>query len=155
MILLREDINYQRGFITIKDPKGGLNQRIPLNDAARELLKAHPKKSQFVFPGRGGEQRTDIKKPVNKIKKRAGLPKDFRPLHGLRHVYASMLASSGRVDMYVLQRLLTHKDATMTQRYSHLRDETLKNASEVAGNIINEAIAGVSKKIRSLKDHKD
>ncbi len=135
-----KDIDYQRGFINIRDPKGGPDQRIPLNDAARELLKAHPKPSQFVFPGRGGEQRSDIKKPVNKIKKKAGLPKEFRALHGLRHVYASMLASSGKVDMYHLQRLLTHKTPQMTQRYAHLRDSALKKASNLAGDIIKKAL---------------
>lgn len=35
----------------------------------------------------------------------AGLPADFRPLHGLRHVFATMLASSGKVDMFTLQKL--------------------------------------------------
>ncbi|MCJ7542903.1 MAG: site-specific integrase, partial [Desulfobacterales bacterium] len=110
------DVDFDRGFINLTDPKGGPDQKIPLNDAVRELLKSHPRtKSQFVFPGRGGRKRTDIKHQVNKIKKEAGLPKDFRPLHGLRHVYASMLASSGEVDMYVLQRLLTHKSPLMTQ----------------------------------------
>ena len=33
----------KQDFINIKSPKGGIDQRIPLNDAARELLKAHPK----------------------------------------------------------------------------------------------------------------
>jgi integrase len=40
--------------------------------------------------------------------------------------------------MYTLQKLLTHKDPKMTQRYAHLRDETLKKASNLAGDIINE-----------------
>lgn len=57
-------------------------------------------------------------------------------MHGLRHTFASMLASSGEVDLYTLQRLLTHKSPTMTQRYAHLRDETLKKAANVAGRII-------------------
>ncbi|GAB6113134.1 hypothetical protein JCM14713_28920 [Desulfomicrobium salsuginis] len=65
------------------------------------------------------------------ILKWAGLPKDFRPFHGLRHVYASILASSGEVDMYTLQKLLTHKSSEMTQRYAHLRDETLQKASSI------------------------
>ncbi|MDP6394274.1 MAG: hypothetical protein QF466_02310 [Desulfobacterales bacterium] len=47
---------------------------------------------------------------MNKIKEDTGLPEDFRALQGLRHVYASMLASSGEVDMYTLQKLLTHKN---------------------------------------------
>jgi integrase len=53
-----------------------------------------------------------------------------------------MLASSGKVDFYVLQKLLTHKDSTMTQRYAHLRDEALKRASALAGDLIAEAING-------------
>ncbi|MBN1226346.1 MAG: site-specific integrase [Deltaproteobacteria bacterium] len=150
-----DDIDFERGFITIRNPKGGINQKIPLNEAARTLLQELPKeKSEFIFPGRGGGQRTTIKKPANRIKKRAGLPKDFRPLHGLRHVYASMLASSGQVDMYVLQKLLTHKDGKMTQRYAHLRDETLRRASEVAGTIIEQAAKSQEGKVVNLKGHK-
>ena len=52
-------------------------------------------------------------------------------LHGLRHVYASILASSGQVDMFHLQKLLNHQSPIMTQRYAHLRDEALKQASNV------------------------
>jgi len=150
-----KDINFEKGFILLKDPKGGPDQKIPLNDAARELIKSHPRsKSPFVFPGRDGKQRTDIHRQVNKIRDAAGLPKDFRALHGLRHVYASMLASSGEVDMYVLQRLLTHKSPTMTQRYAHLRDEALKRASQVAGSIINSAMKADEKVIK-LKEVKN
>lgn len=130
-------INYERGFIDIVDPKGGPDQKIPLNDAARELLQSHPKtESQFVFPGRGGNQRTDINKAVNAIKSAAGLPATFRPLHGLRHAFASALASSGQVDLYQIQRLLTHKSPIMTARYAHLRNERLRKASEVMSEII-------------------
>jgi integrase len=131
-------VDFDRGFITIRNPKGGKSQKIPLNDGARETLLNHIKTdSPYVFPGRGGRQRTDINKEVNRIKKAAGLPKDFRPLHGIRHTYASMLASSGKVDLYTLQKLLTHKDPGMTQRYAHLRDDALKKASSVADDLIN------------------
>jgi len=151
------NINFDRGFIHLVDPKGGPDQKIPLNDAARALLQSHPKtKSPFVFPGRDGRQRTDIKHQVNKIKEDAGLPKDFRALHGLRHVYASMLASSGEVDMYTLQKLLTHKSPLMTQRYAHLRDDALKRASKLAGRLIDE-IANDKKQenVISMNKHKE
>ena len=132
-----QDVDFDRGFIHILDPKGGQDQKIPLNAAARQLLLEHPRTdSDFVFPGRGGRQRVDINKQVNRIKQQAGLPKEFRALHGLRHVYASMLASSGKVDLYTLQKLLTHKSPAMTQRYAHLRDEALRQASDLAGDII-------------------
>jgi integrase len=136
-----QDVDFERGFIHIRDPKGGLDQKIPLNQMARELLLQHPRTgSPYVFPGRGGGPRVDISKQVGRIKRAAGLPKDFRPLHGLRHTYASMLASSGQVDLYTLQRLLTHKSPAMTQRYAHLRDEALRRASELAGDLLGQVI---------------
>jgi integrase len=65
-----------------------------------------------------------------------------------------MLASSGEVDMYTLQKLLTHKSPLMTQRYAHLRDEALKRASEVAGNIISGATKKKNDhKVVNLEDH--
>jgi integrase len=138
-----QDVDFDRGFIHIRTPKGGKDQTIPLNQAAREVLEHHPKSdSPFVFPGRGGKQRTEIRRPIDRIRKAAGLPKDFRPLHGLRHTYASMLASSGQVDLYTLQKLLTHKTGAMTQRYAHLRDETLRRASDLAGDLIGQAMNG-------------
>ena len=51
-----------------------------------------------------------------------------------------MLASSGQVDMYTLQKLLTHKSPVMTQRYAHLRDDTLKNAANLSGELIVQSI---------------
>jgi integrase len=138
-----QHVDFDRGFIHIVDPKGGPDQVIPLNPFARELLKAQPRsESPYVFPGRNGGKRVDVKKSVNRIKERAGLPKEFRALHGLRHVYASMLASSGQVDMYTLQKLLTHKSPTMTQRYAHLRDDALKRASELAGQLVDQVRSG-------------
>ena len=134
------DIDFDRRFITIRhDPKGGVSQKIPLNDQAREVLKNHPATADHVFVRGNGKPFTDIRRRVNPIKQAAGITTDFRALHGLRHVYASILASSGEVDMYTLQKLLTHKSPIMTQRYAHLRDDTLRKASTLAGNIIEQA----------------
>lgn len=146
------DVDFDRGFIHLRTPKGGQDQKIPLNQAARELLEAHPRTgSPYVFPGRGGRQRTDINKQVTRIKEAAGLPKSFRALHGLRHVYASMLASSGQVDLYTLQKLLTHKSAAMVQRYAHLRDGTLRRASDLAGDLLGRVINGNKTKVANFK----
>jgi integrase len=136
------DLDFERGFIRLRDPKGGKDQTIPMNSQARKLLESMPRICQFVFAGRPDKNgnyapRTRIADQVNRIKKAAGLPKDFRALHGLRHVYASMLASSGKVDMYTLQKLMTHKSADMTQRYAHLRDENLARAGQVVDDIFN------------------
>lgn len=135
-----KDLDFERGFILLDDPKGGVSQKIPMMAAARELLESHNRTSPYVFPGKNGARRKDVRTPVNRIKERAGLPEDFRPLHGLRHAYASMLASSGKVDMYTLQKLLTHKSPQMTQRYAHLHDQALKQAANVAEDIITDAM---------------
>ncbi len=136
-----DDINFNTGFITIRSPKGGRDAMIPISQKAGELLDSIERlDSPFVFPGDKGNQRAQIYHVVSRIKKRAGLPKSFRPMHGLRHAYASMLASSGQVDIYTLQKLMTHKDFRMTQRYAHLRDETLKKASGIVGDIMDDAM---------------
>lgn len=132
-------VDFERGFITIRDPKGGRDQTIPMNAAARSVLENHPRdpESPWVFPGRReGKHATEMRKSINRIRKAAKLPEGFRPLHGLRHVYASMLASSGEVDLYTLQRLLTHKSPAMTQRYAHLRDDALKRAGAVIDRLL-------------------
>lgn len=134
------DLDFARGFIVIRDPKGGTDQTIPMNPRARELFETIPALCEWVFPGKQDEdgvyqQRVDIKKAVRTITRKAGIPEDFRALHGLRHVYASMLASSGQVDMYTLQKLMTHKSADMTARYAHLRDESLARAGQVVDDI--------------------
>jgi integrase len=141
------DVDFERGFIFIRDPKGGLNQKIPLNEQARAVLESHPRHAENVFVRKEKTDEgtieyypfNDIKERVNKIKDAAKIPADFRALHGLRHTYASMLASSGAVDLYTLQKLLTHKSAKMTQRYAHLHDDALIKAASFAGKLIKDA----------------
>jgi integrase len=142
-----DDIAFDTGFIHLREPKGGHDEIIPLNSAARAALEKQSQKwtdekskkriSEWVFPAVRDHKKhaTEMRRSIKRIAKAAGLPKGFRPLHGLRHSFASRLASSGQVDMYTLQKLLTHKSPAMTQRYSHLRDDVLKRASELAGNL--------------------
>jgi len=130
-----KDINFIRKNISIKDPKSGLDQTIPLNEMALSVLNNHEKEeSEFVFPGLRGNQRKTTPRPLRRIIKKAGL-KNFRPFQGLRHAYASTLASSGKVDLYTLQKLLTHKSPLMTQRYAHLSNEAMMEASNVISDL--------------------
>jgi integrase len=48
-------------------------------------------------------------------------------LHDLRHSTASELINAG-VDLYTVGAVLGHKDPRSTQRYAHLRHETLADA---------------------------
>jgi site-specific recombinase XerD len=47
--------------------------------------------------------------------------------HTLRHTFASWLVQNG-TDLYTVSKLLGHSDISMTQRYSHLSDDTLQRA---------------------------
>ena len=139
------DIDPQ-GFILIRDPKSGQDERIPMNDAAAELLQAHLGEKERIgniFTGEKGGPRGErqIGESSRAIRDAAGLSKDFRPNHGLRHTFASHLASSGAVDILLLSKLLTHKGVAVTMRYSHLTDAALKRGSNVMSRIVKEAEA--------------
>ena len=94
---------------------------------------------------------TNITPMLKRVREKAGLPDSFRPLHGLRHSFASWLASSGQVSMYELQKLLTHSSPQMTQRYAHLHDDALKKASNVAANLFSAMQEEVSDSIPQEK----
>jgi integrase len=130
-----EDIDFERNFITLRgeSAKKGRTEKIPLSQTTAAILKNVKRTdSPYVFPGKNGLRRTEFRRMPRRIKKKAGLPADFRPLHGYRHNFASTLASSGQVDLYTIQKLLTHSSPQMTQRYAHLADEALKRAAEVS-----------------------
>ena len=112
-----------------------------MNEQARAILTALPQtKSPYVFPGRYDDKpRGNISPMLKRVREKVGLPESFRPLHGLRHSFASWLASSGEVSMYELQKLLTHSSPQMTQRYAHLHDDALKKASGVASILFSAA----------------
>lgn len=137
-----DDINWHRRNITLHQTKGGRTQTIPLSSYAERLLKEIRdigNESEFVFPGRGGGQLTTFVRQANRIKTEAGLPADFRPLHGLRHLFGTNLGNAG-VDRDIIARLMTHAlDRSVTSRYVHYRDETLREAAELAGRLVAEA----------------
>jgi hypothetical protein len=62
----------------------------------------------------------------------AGLPKHFRPYHGLRHHYAVLLASSGEFILDQMGQLLTHKSSIVTRRYAHFLPEAQQRAANRA-----------------------
>lgn len=132
------DVDFEKGFITLRGEvaKSGKTSKIPLNSMARNIIEGIDQTdSPFLFPGRDGGRRVEIRRFLDRVRTKAELPEGFRPLHGLRHTYASELASSGQVDLYTLQKLLTHSSPQMTERYAHLADEALQRAANVAAGI--------------------
>jgi len=134
-----EDLDLNRGFLTLRaqTAKSGKAKSIPLPTAAIKIFEAMTDNgSIYVWPDSvGGFQ--DVGGVYGpRIREAAGLPEDFRPCHGLRHTFASMLASSGRVDLFTLQTMLTHATPAMTMRYSHLADDALRRAAAVADDVL-------------------
>ncbi|MBE0448969.1 MAG: site-specific integrase [Actinobacteria bacterium] len=141
-----DDIDRYRGNIILRDAKSGRNEVIPMSSYTHELLNGAQEEAgdnPLVFPSPKGEERSDIRRQVNHIKGQAGLPDDFRPLHGLRHVFASNLISRG-VSREIVARLLTHKGVTVTDRYAHIRDDALREAAELAGRLLEELFEGAT-----------
>jgi integrase len=137
-----DDLDFERGFITLRGDvaKKKRTETIPMNAQARAVLESLLRtNSPYVFPGKYADKpRSNISDLLKRVRGKAGLPENFRPLHGLRHAFASWLASSGQVSMYELQKLLTHSSPQMTQRYAHLHDDALRKASGVAGTLFSQ-----------------
>ena len=153
------DIDFHHKTITVRSAKNGQHPSIPLNEMAEKVLAEHAHvkgSSKFVFPGRSGKKRTECKRQLLRIRKNAGLPEDFRLLQGLRHVYATMLVSSGKVDLETLQSLLTQKSPLMTQRYAHLLDQKVEVPdSEIATDYTDSEIATDYTEIEIATDSPD
>lgn len=146
------DIDFKGGWLYLRNPKGGKSQTIPLNNTAIKTLEDQLQYKRdgvdLVFPSNKNTVRHDIKRQWAKIKKLAGIPDNFR-LHDLRHTFASLLASSGKVDIYTLQKLLTHKSPQMTQRYAHLIEKTLRDGVSVFDKLVMDS--DIDEKIVKVK----
>jgi integrase len=128
------------------------SSHIPLNSEALEILKQMKKKiapetkikhckedqiistEHFLFYNlKTKTHLQDIKKFWIKICKKAEIKN--ATIHDLRHTFASMLVNSG-IGLEVIGKLIGHSNMKTTQRYSHLINSTLKQATEVFGSKI-------------------
>lgn len=95
---------------------------------------ALPGSNDYIFPGRLGGKRAKVR-GTRKIMDQAGIPKSFRPCHGLRHWYATALVDAGQ-PIHVVSRLLGHSTIAMTERYYVARESALQAAVEVISEVI-------------------
>jgi len=83
-----------------------------------------------VFRGAGTRAHaSSLERDWLQIRCAAGL--DGVRLHDLRHSFASILVSAG-LSLPVIGGLLGHSKAATTQRYAHLFDQPLREATEIA-----------------------
>lgn len=131
-----KDVDFDNKFIHLRDPKGKPTT-LPISQKACDVLieaRKLNRKSKYVFANRAGKQRKHFGATWARIKKKARLPKEFR-FHDFRHNFASKLISSGKVDLYRLQKLLNHQSPSMTQRYAHLADKALRDAANSVDDV--------------------
>ena len=135
-----QDIDLQRGFITLHETKNGERRALPLAGHALEIMKQHAKvrhvNCAFVFPSKNFKNPIDLRTPFENALKRAEIT-DFR-WHDLRHSCASYLAMNG-ASLAEIAEILGHKTLQMVKRYAHLSDT---HTSKVVARM-NEKIFGM------------
>lgn len=128
----------------LSDSKTGA-KRIPLSRQAVALLRQLPRigESKFVFPAERGEGRfVGLPKIWRAIRTEADI-EDVR-LHDLRHSFASFAASNG-VPLRVLGQILGHRDTRTTQRYAHLFEDPVREATESVSELMSDALSAPAK----------
>lgn len=124
--------------LNLADSKTGARS-VPLNAPAREILARRPRRNEWVFPTRRGRRPLPTMQFTwQRVREQAGLP-DVR-MHDLRHAFASVGAASGQ-SLLILGALLGHRRVATTQRYAHLSNDPVRDASESIGAKIASAMA--------------
>jgi integrase len=137
------DVDLEQGLLTLRDTKSGRTRYAYITEAVKRMLQSHPrgKLDDLVFPARGGTRRVQISHAFRQVVNALGLNDnvvDARYLvtfHTLRHTYASWLVMRG-TPLYTVQRLLGHQTSAMTERYSHLAPDHLKEAVQGLENFL-------------------
>lgn len=102
------------GFLLL-NTKNKSSRVAPAHPRVRVMLKYFPLKWKKAW----------IQRLIRRAMDQAGF--EHVRLHDVRHSTASALINSG-VDLFTVGRVLGHKDARSTARYSHLKVDTLNNA---------------------------
>jgi len=118
---------------------------LPLSEEALEcldFLKNLTGNSEHLFPGRfPGAPLKNVEFFWKHILREADI-QNLR-IHDLRHTYASHLVSEG-LSLSIVGKLLGHTQAATTQRYAHLADHALRDATGIFGAKISTLKKNVS-----------
>lgn len=124
-----EWIDRTLGTARLPDSKTGA-KTIPLPPPALAVIAALPRMagSPYVLPGdRPGKPFIGIQKPWQRVRAAAALS-DVR-LHDLRHAFASVAVAGGE-SLYVVGKVLGHRQVDTTSRYAHLAEDPMKAAAD-------------------------
>jgi integrase/recombinase XerD len=132
--LRRAGVMRDTSYLTVTG-KGNKERVVPLNDRARDAIKAYVPTLQpgvFLFPAAGAEgylSRQVFARDLKDLAINAGITPTRVAPHVLRHAFASHLLAGG-ADLRVVQMLLGHADISTTQIYTHVLDEKLRTLVE-------------------------
>ena len=101
--------------LVLHDTKNGDRRAVPVHPKIRHLLRFLPLTAPKIT----------IQRAWQRARARVGM--EHVTLHDLRHSAASEMVNAG-VDLFVVGKVLGHRDSRSTQRYSHLTAETLAGA---------------------------
>lgn len=135
----------ERGQLELPVTKNGHRRHITLSDQAQALIESLPSNGQspWLFPADDPEKHVvNLDKAHLRIKEVAGLGDDV-VIHSLRHTHASHLAMNG-VPLQTIAMALGQRTLAMAFRYSHLDTGTLRQTSNLVGNIVSGATKGQS-----------
>ena len=133
------DMEKKTVFLPPETTKSGKGRTVVLNSLAFKVLEEMRglKENDYVFPGKGPQgHMTSPRRVFAAVKKEAGI-ENLR-IHDLRHTYAS-LAVNGGANLYEVQKLLGHASSQMTQRYAHLSDKAVRDATDNVAAQISQA----------------
>ena len=132
-----DELNFKQGtwVLPAERNKAKVRKVIPLSGAALQVLARRKENDcEYVFPNpKTGWPIKHFHNTWDRIRQRAGIP-DVR-IHDLRHNFASLLINSGR-SLYEVQKLLGHSQISTTQRYAHLTQDTLQEATEMVSSLV-------------------
>lgn len=130
ILTLRWDwIDSEVGVARLPDSKTGA-KNLPLSAPALALLATLPRfaGNTHVLPGdKPGASFVGIQKPWQRVRALAGLP-GLR-IHDLRHAFASAAVAAGD-SLYLVGKVLGHRQASTTERYAHLAPDPIKAVAD-------------------------
>ena len=132
-----QDIDFKRAELRIPYTKSGRPHSLSLTETALAILLELPRSnhSDWVFPGHGTNHRKDLKRPWQRIRKRAGL--DGVTIHDLRRTVGSWMAQAG-VPLQVIGEVLNHRHPDVTRIYARLAEDQGRHALQAVEHKIKE-----------------
>ena len=133
-----EWVDVERGVLRLPDSKTGAKV-VPLAAAAVKLLAELPRRGDYVLPAaKGTGHYTGLQKDWERVRARAGLA-GVR-VHDLRHSFASFAVADGN-SLYLIGKVLGHKQARTTEIYAHLADDPIRAVADRTAARIAAAMA--------------